>query len=637
MDKGSTTKGEDSNSHHKKSLKRLLYLSLTAVGVVYGDIGTSPLYAIKECFNPLHGLTVNHDNVLGVLSLIFWTLIIIVTIKYHIFIIQFDNEGEGGILALMELVRPKKNKGKSAFIIIAIGLFGASLLYGDGIITPAISVLSAVEGLNIATPFFEPYIIPLTLIILFILFYFQKKGTGGVGMVFGPVTYVWFLTIGVLGIFSIIKTPEVIAAVNPVYAFNFFIHNGFLGFIILGSVFLVATGGEALYADMGHFGHRAIQMAWFSTAMPGLLLNYFGQGALLLRQPESVVNPFYLLSPDWALYPMVIIATMATVIASQAVISGAFSLTQQAVQLGYLPRFRVIHTSSEEKGQIYIPNVNWLLFGAIVFLVIEFRSSSNIAAAYGVAITSTMLITTFLGFVAMRRLWKWPLPVCIAITLFFLIIDISFFGSNMLKFIHGGWFPLALGLLVYAVFTTWNWGRALLLKEIMRETQPIEKFIDEFMSTRIMSTPGTAIYMSSNPKGTPPALVKNLKHNRILHKQIIVLSIIFENIPHVNTEETILIETPTEGFFRVVAKYGFMDNANIQQILDILNKNGISVTMEKSTFFLGRELLVVKEKSGLLRFRKKLFVLLSRNSQRVTEYFNIPNDRVFEVGSQIEI
>jgi len=637
LDKGSTTKGEDSNSHHKKSLKRLLYLSLTAVGVVYGDIGTSPLYAIKECFNPLHGLTVNHDNVLGVLSLIFWTLIIIVTIKYHIFIIQFDNEGEGGILALMELVRPKKNKGKSAFIIIAIGLFGASLLYGDGIITPAISVLSAVEGLNIATPFFEPYIIPLTLIILFILFYFQKKGTGGVGMVFGPVTYVWFLTIGVLGIFSIIKTPEVIAAVNPVYAFNFFIHNGFLGFIILGSVFLVATGGEALYADMGHFGHRAIQMAWFSTAMPGLLLNYFGQGALLLRQPESVVNPFYLLSPDWALYPMVIIATMATVIASQAVISGAFSLTQQAVQLGYLPRFRVIHTSSEEKGQIYIPNVNWLLFGAIVFLVIEFRSSSNIAAAYGVAITSTMLITTFLGFVAMRRLWKWPLPVCIAITLFFLIIDISFFGSNMLKFIHGGWFPLALGLLVYAVFTTWNWGRALLLKEIMRETQPIEKFIDEFMSTRIMSTPGTAIYMSSNPKGTPPALVKNLKHNRILHKQIIVLSIIFENIPHVNTEETILIETPTEGFFRVVAKYGFMDNANIQQILDILNKNGISVTMEKSTFFLGRELLVVKEKSGLLRFRKKLFVLLSRNSQRVTEYFNIPNDRVFEVGSQIEI
>jgi KUP system potassium uptake protein len=637
LDKDSTTKGEDSGSHNRKSLKRLLYLSLTAVGVVYGDIGTSPLYAIKECFNPQHGLVVNQDNVLGVLSLIFWTLIIIVTIKYHIFIIKFDNEGEGGILALMELVRPRKNKGKSAFIIIAMGLFGASLLYGDGIITPAISVLSAVEGLNVATPFFEPYIIPLTLIILFILFYFQKKGTSGIGIVFGPITYIWFLTIGILGIFSVIKTPEVIAAINPVYAFNFFIHNGFLGFIILGSVFLVATGGEALYADMGHFGHNAIQTAWFSTALPGLLLNYFGQGALLLRQPVSIKNPFYLLAPDWALYPMVIIATMATVIASQAVISGAFSLTQQAVQLGYLPRFRVIHTSSEEKGQIYIPNVNWLLFAAIVFLVIEFRSSSNIAAAYGVAITSTMMITTLLGFVAMRRLWKWPLPVSIAIALFFLVIDISFFGSNMLKFIHGGWFPLALGILVYTIFTTWNWGRGLVLNEIMKETQPIEKFIDEYMSTRIMSTPGSAIYMSSNPRGTPPALVKNLKHNRILHKQIIVLSVIFVKVPHINTEETIEIENPTEGFYRVLAKYGFMDSANIQQVLDILNKKGIQVKMDKSTFFLGRELLVVREKSGLLRFRKKIFVLLSRNAQRVTEFFNIPNDRVFEVGSQIEI
>lgn len=637
MDKDSASKGEDSSKNGNKSLKYLLYLSITAIGVVYGDIGTSPLYAIKECFNPQHGLVLNHENVLGILSLIFWSLLIVVTLKYHIFIIKFDNEGEGGILALMELVRPKKNKGAATFVILALGLFGASLLYGDGIITPAISVLSAIEGLNVATPLFEPYIIPLTLIVLFFLFFFQRRGTAGIGVIFGPVTFVWFLCIAYLGINSLVQRPEVLYAVNPIYAVNFFVQNKFLGFIVLGSVFLVITGGEALYADMGHFGHRAIQIAWFSIALPSLLLNYFGQGAMLLQNPEAVKNPFYYLAPEWALYPLVVLATIATVIASQAVISGAFSLTQQAIQLGFLPRVRIIHTSSEEKGQIYIPHVNWMLFLAIVYLVLEFKSSGNLAAAYGVAITTTMVITTILAFVAMRNLWKWPFPVSLAIALFFFVIDISFFSSNILKFFHGGWFPLAIGIVVYAIFTTWSWGRGLLLNEIMKETQPIEKFIDEFMSTRIMSTPGTAIYMSSNPKGTPPALVKNLKHNRILHKQIIVLSIIFEKVPRVNTEGTIEIENPTEGFYRVIAKYGFMDTASIEKIIEILNSKGIQVKLDKSTFFLGRELLVVREKSGLLRFRKKIFVFLSRNSQRVTEFFNIPNDRVFEVGSQIEI
>jgi len=595
------------------------------------------LYAVKECFSPHHGLPINHNNILGVLSLIFWSLIIVVTVKYHLLIIRLDNEGEGGILALMELVRPKKTKGVSFLIIITLGLFGASLLYGDGILTPAISVLSAVEGLNIATPFFEPYIIPLALIILFLLFYFQKRGTGKVGAVFGPITTIWFLSLAVLGIMSIIETPEVISAINPVYAINFFAENKFLGFIVLGSVFLVVTGGEALYADIGHFNHKAIQIAWFSLALPSLLINYFGQGALLLRKPETVVNPFYYLAPEWALYPMVVLATMATVIASQAVISGSFSLTQQAVQLGYLPRVRIIHTSEDERGQIYIPQVNWLLFIAIVFLVLEFRSSSNLAAAYGIAITTTMLITTILAFYAMRKVWRWTLPIALIVTVFFLLIDLSFFGSNILKIAHGGWFPLALGLAVYMIMTTWNWGRKLLLQKIDEETQPIEKFINEVMSVRMITTPGTAIYMSSNPRGTPPALVKNLKHNRILHKQIIVLSIVFMKVPHVNTEETIYIENPTEGFYRVIANFGFMDNANIQQIIDILNKKGIKVKMENTTFFLGRELLVVKDKSGLIRLRKKLFVLLSRNSQRVTEFFNIPTDRVFEVGSQIEI
>lgn len=603
---------------------------------MYGDIGTSPLYALKECFSPAHGVQPSHDNILGVLSLVFWALIIVICIKYMIVVMRADNEGEGGILALMELVTPKKT-GIGLVIILSIGLFGAALLYGDGIITPAISVLSAIEGVTIATPAFEHFVIPLTLLILFLLFYFQKRGTGKVGIVFGPVMIIWFFSIGILGVAAIIKNPEVLLSVNPVYAINFFLHNGFHGFVILGSVFLVVTGGEALYADMGHFGPRPIKFAWFILVLPALLLNYFGQGAVMLQNPEAVKNPFYHLAPDWALYPMVVIATLATVIASQALISGAFSITQQALQLGYLPRLRIIHTSQEERGQIYIPQVNWMLFIGTAWLVLSFKTSSNLAAAYGIAVTSTMVITTVLAFIAMRKLWRWSFPLALIISLFFIVIDLSFWGSNLLKITHGGWFPLLLGIIIYIVMTTWNWGRKTLLTKIEEQTQPIERFIDEVMSIRAVSTPGTAIYMSSNPKGTPPALVKNLKHNRILHKQIIVLSIIYQKVPRVNTEETIQIENPTEGFYRIVAYYGFMDNANIQQIIEILNKHDINIKMEKTTFFLGRELLVVKDKAGFARFRKKLFVLLSRNSQRATEFFNIPTDRVFEVGSQIEI
>lgn len=547
-----------------------------------------------------------------------------------------DNEGEGGILALMELVRPRK-QGLGFMIIISLGLFGAALLYGDGIITPAISVLSAVEGLEIATPALEHYVIPITIIILFLLFYFQKRGTGKVGAVFGPVMIIWFLSIALLGIGAIIKNPEVLHAVYPVYAVNFFIHNGFHGFVILGSVFLVVTGGEALYADMGHFGPRPIRYAWFTLVLPCLVMNYFGQGAMMLQNPAAAQNPFYYLSPEWALYPMVAISTIATVIASQALISGAFSITQQALQLGFLPRVRIIHTSQEERGQIYIPQLNWLLFIGTILLVLSFRSSSNLAAAYGIAVTSTMVITTILTFVAMTKLWKWSVPVAIIISVFFMFIDLAFWGANLLKVLHGGWVPLVIGMAIYIVMTTWNWGRKLLHHKLEEETQPIENFIDEVMSVRLVSTPGTAIYMSSNPKGTPPALVKNMKHNRVLHKQIIVLSIVFKKIPHINIEEGIEIQNPTDGFYRVIASYGFMDNANIQQIIEVLNKSGINIDINKTTFFLGRELLVAKEKYGITRLRKKLFILLSRNSQRVTEYFNIPNDRVFEVGSQIEI
>lgn len=584
----------------------------------------------------MHGVMPTHDNVLGVLSLVFWALIIIICIKYLLIVMRADNEGEGGILALMELVRPKKS-GLGFMVIISMGLFGAALLYGDGIITPAISVLSAVEGLQIATPAFEHYVIPITVIILFLLFWFQKGGTGKVGTVFGPIMIVWFITIASLGIGAILKNPEVLHAVYPVYAINFFIHNGFHGFVILGSVFLVVTGGEALYADMGHFGPKPIRFAWFTIVLPCLLLNYFGQGAMMLQNSEAALNPFYYLAPEWALYPLVAISTLATVIASQALISGAFSITQQALQLGFLPRVRIIHTSQEERGQIYIPQLNWLLFIGTIWLVFSFKSSSNLAAAYGIAVTSTMVITTILTFVAMTKLWKWSLPLAVIISVFFIIIDLAFWGANLLKILHGGWVPLVIGACIFLVMTTWNWGRRLLLRKIEEETQPIEKFIDEVMSVRLVTTPGTAIYMSSNPKGTPPALVKNMKHNRVLHKQIIVLSIIFKKVPHINLDEGIEVQNPTEGFYRVIASYGFMDNANIQQVIDELNKKGLSININKTTFFLGRELVVVKEKYGLKRLRKKLFLLLTRNSQRATEFFDIPNDRVFEVGSQIEL
>jgi len=604
--------------------------------VVYGDIGTSPLYALRECFNGHFKVNVVQNNVLGVLSLIFWSLVMLISVWYLIIIMRADNDGEGGILALTELIRPSL-KGITYWTIISLGLFGSALLYGDGIITPAISVLSAIEGLKVATPHFEPYVLPITIIILFLLFYFQKRGTAKVGSVFGPVTLTWFLVIGLLGLISVMQTPVVLNAVNPYYAVNFFSENGFLGFLILGSVFLVVTGGEALYADMGHFGPKPIRLAWYFIVLPCLLLNYFGQGALLIRKPEAVSNPFYNLTPDWALYPMVILATMATVIASQAVISGAFSLTQQALQLGYLPRLRIIHTSHEEKGQIYIPKLNWILFFATAILVLQFKTSSNLAAAYGIAVTSTMVITSVLIFVAMIKKWKWPVPLAVMVALIFILFDLSFLGANSLKFFQGGWVPIMLALGIFTVMTTWNWGRKKLLLKLQEVTQPIEKFIDEVMSIRAITIPGTAIYMSSNPKGTPPALVKNLKHNRILHKQIIVLSIIYRKIPRVNTEQTIEIYNPTDGFYRVIAYYGYMDNANMQHILEILNKKGIVIKLENTTFFLGREQIVIKDRSPLLRFRKRLFRLLSRNSQTATEFFNIPSDRVFEVGSQIEI
>ncbi len=563
---------------------------------------------------------------------------IVISIKYLIIVMRADNDGEGGILALMALVKPETGGKKlRSGLIVVLGLFGAALLYGDGVITPAISVLSAVEGLKIATPFFEPYIIPFTLIILIGLFAVQFKGTSGVGKIFGPITLLWFLTIGTLGFASIIEFPEVIEAVNPYYAVDFFIVNKFMGFVILGSVFLVVTGGEALYADMGHFGPIPIKVAWFAIVLPCLLLCYFGQGSLILRDAKAVENPFYYLAPAWALYPLVVLATFATVIASQAVISGAFSLTFQALQLGYLPRMKIEHTSEDERGQIYIPQLNWLLLVATIALVLGFKSSSNLAAAYGIAVTTTMVITTLLLFVAMRKLWNWNLIVSIIVTLFFLVIDLSFWGANMLKIFQGGWVPLAMGGVIYLIMTTWRNGRKNLLDKIKEQTTSIEEFVTETISIRTHTIPGTAIYMSSNPTGAPPPLILNIKHNKYLHKQIIILTIQFEKIPYVKAENRIEIKSPTEDFYRVVARYGFMDKTNINQIIEMLMEKGIRINMEKTTFFLGRETLLATKKSFFGHLRDRLFIFLSNNSQRATEFFSLPANRVFEVGTQVEI
>lgn len=621
----------------KKNSKKLLILSLGALGIVYGDIGTSPLYALRECFGGVYGIYPNFNNVLGVLSLIFWSLIIIISVKYLMIVMRADNEGEGGILALMALFKPESSAGWKYVIILGLGLFGAALLYGDGIITPAISVLSAVEGLTLATPFFEPYIIPLTILILTVLFAVQYKGTTHVGKIFGPVTLLWFISIAILGVISIAETPEVLLSVNPYYAFNFFAENGWHGFLILGSVFLVVTGGEALYADMGHFGKKPIRAAWFVIVLPSLLLNYFGQGALILRMKDAVENPFYLLCPEWALYPMVILAAIATSIASQAVISGAFSLTYQALQLGYLPRMKIVHTSEEERGQIYIPQLNWLLYIATVSLVLGFGTSGDLAAAYGIAVTTTMVITTIILFEAMRRIWKWGIGISVIVTIFFLIIDISFWGANIIKILQGGWVPLLIGGVIYLLMTTWNKGRKKLTANIRQRSISLDKFITEILSVRMIAIPGSAVYMSSQSSVTPQPLVLNIQHNRLLHKQIVILTIKVLKVPHVLKDECLNLEIPTEGFIKVIASFGFMDKTNIRDIIELLAKKGIELTMDNTTFFLGRETLITKKKKGFNWFKDKLFILMSNNAQRATEFFNIPANRVFEVGAQVEL
>lgn len=613
-------------------------MSLAAIGVVYGDIGTSPLYAIRECFHSKHSIEVTDVNVLGVLSLILWSLIIVISFKYLSIILKADNEGEGGILALMKLVLPKKKTSAKYKVVLFLGFFGSALLYGDGMLTPAISVSSAIEGLKVATPLFEPYVIPITVVILTILFALQKAGTGGVGKIFGPIMVLWFTTLAVLGAFAIAKEPEVFKAINPIYAIDFFSHNGFMSLFILGFVFLVVTGGEALYADLGHFGRKPILIGWYGLVLPGLLINYFGQGALLLEDPSAAENPFYHLAPEWAIYPLVGLSTLATIIASQAIISGVFSLVFQSINLGYLPNFKVVHTSEEEEGQIYIPRVNWLLYVCCVLIVLGFGSSSNMAAAYGIAISFTMVITNLLAYRVFENLWKWKRIWAVLLVIIFMIIDMSFVTANMLKFMEGGWFPLAVAAVICFLMVTWLRGREYLTKKVHRHTLPIEEFIDDIDLRKIYQVEGTAFYLTSEPALVPPSLLHNFEHNKILHKQIIILHVNFYDSPHIKAKERIEVENLKKSFFRVTVNYGFMDRINIKTVLTMLDKRGeIEFDKDDYSIFLSREKLVAEKSVGMNQVQSEIFRVMAKNAARPTRRFNLPKDKVYEVGMQVEI
>ena len=618
----------------------ILPLALAALGVVYGDIGTSPLYALRECFVGEHALAATAPNVLGILSLVFWSLTMVVSVKYLMFLMRADNEGEGGILALLALVEQRGLNGARNALVL-VGLFGAALLYGDGVITPAISVLSAVEGLRIATAAFEPFIVPISVVLLLGLFVIQRRGTAGIGAVFGPAMLVWFLTIGALGLFAILtqhpQQASVLAAVNPFYALHFFADHGTKGFLALGAVVLCVTGGEALYADMGHFGPRPIRLAWYTVAFPALLLNYFGQGALLLSAEGPVASPFYELAPSWGLYPLVGLSTIATIIASQALISGAFSLTQQAVQLGYAPRLAIIHTSETAAGQIYMPEINWALMVTCVFLVISFKSSSNLAGAYGIAVTGTMTVTTILFYVFIRKRWRWSAAAAGGLVALFLLFDLSFFTANIPKVVEGGWFPLVVGLATFTVLTTWKRGRGELGRLLAEASLPMDLFLHDLATQQPHRVEGTAVFMTSASKGVPPVLLHHFKHNRTLHKRVVLLSIASEKRPEVADADRLEITDLGQGFYRVVARFGFIETPKISQVLLLCQAHGLTFDMQTTTFILGRETLLISGRSRMARWRKRLYAFLARNAPSATAYFEIPPNRVVELGVQIEL
>src|SRR5213592_1239981 len=618
----------------------LARLSLLALGVVYGDIGTSPLYALQQAFHGQHAIPVTAGSVLAVLSLIFWALILIVTVKYHVVIIRADNKGEGGVLALMAMVQGSRiARGLSPRrIMIVLGIFGAALLYADGALTPAVSVLSAVEGLSIAAPTLQPgVILAITLAILVALFLLQSRGTAGIGAIFGPVMLVWFATIAVLGLNGILKHPAVVSAVLPTHAIRFLAEDPGRGLLVLGAVFLAVTGGEALYADLGHFGHTAIQLAWFTIPLPALMLNYFGQGALLLTNPEAAANPFYLLAPAKLLIPLIPLATAAAIIASQAVISGAFSLTRQAVQLGYIPRMEIEHTSSREIGQIYVPSVNKMLAVLTIALVLYFRTSSNLAGAYGVALSTLMALTTVMFYVMSREVWGWSFAKAAAVSGSFLIVDLTFLVANSLKIWHGGWVPLAIAIALYFVMITWKRGREILSKRMMEKTVPLKLLLADLAAEPPVRVPGTAVFMYGSSDGTPPALMLNLTHNKVLHEKIVFLTVITEDVPHVGGEQRVTVKRSGKGFHSVVARYGFMQDPDINEILAACKENGLSIPLEGTTFFLGRETLIASDRPGMAMWRERLFSFMSRNALRATAFFKIPPNQVFEVGAYVEL
>jgi len=615
-------------------------LALLALGVVYGDIGTSPLYAVKETFNPEHGIPLTSDNILGGVSAIFWALMLVVTLKYVLLVLRASNRGEGGIMALLALATKSiGERPRLGAALLGIGVFGAALFYGDAVLTPAISVLSAVEGLEIGTAAFKPFVVPISTGILIALFLIQKHGTGVVGLLFGPVCVLWFAAIGACGVWNIANNPQVLAALNPLYAFHFVTAHGAASFIVLGSVLLAMTGAEALYADMGHFGKRAIRIAWFGLVAPALVLNYFGQGALLIADPKAVENPFYLAFPQWALYPMVALATAATVIASQATISGAYSMTQQAIQLGYLPRMAVLHTSSKTMGQIYVPAVNTILLVAVAIAVIGFGSSARLASAYGVAVMGTMMVTTFLTFFVIRYGWGYPLWLCLLATGFFMAIDMTFFAAAMHKVFDGGWFPLLLGAVIFSVMVTWRRGRTRLLALLKASSIPLVPFLDSLFVEPPQRVPGTAVFLTSTPDATPHALLHSLKHYRVLHERNVFLNVEFRDVPWVPSAERVACSRLGHECWRVAVRYGFMDRPDVGVALELCGPAGLQIEPMEISYFMSREKIVPSAvaKNALARFRDRVFTAMARNAGSVTDYFNIPTNQVVELGTRVEL
>jgi len=630
---------ENNNSEAPPPKSSTAGLALLALGVVYGDIGTSPLYAVKETFAPVHGIALSTENILGGLSTIFWSLMIVVTFKYVTLIMRANNKGEGGIMALLALASSAvKDQPRWRMLILALGVVGASLFYGDAVLTPAISVLSAVEGLEVGTVAFKHYVIPIAVIVLVTLFAFQRHGTAVVGAFFGPVCVLWFLALGAVGIGNIVHNPVVLYALDPLHALRFVTGHGFASFVVLGSVLLAFTGAEALYADMGHFGKRAVRIAWFGLVLPALMLNYFGQGALLIASPQAISNPFYLAYPDWALFPMIALATAATVIASQATISGAYSITKQAIQLGYLPRMNIQHTSAKEMGQIYLPAVNWVLLAAVVAAVVGFGSSSRLAAAYGVAVMGTMLITTFLTFFVIRYNWGYSLWLCLLATGSFIVVDLAFFSASLLKVFDGGWFPLVMGGAVFTLMVTWRRGREILLARLRQTSVPLDVFLGSLMRHPPLRVPGTAVFLTSTPGAVPHALLHNLVHNKVLHERVVFLTVVIRDVPWVPPKERVSIEDLGNNCFQLTVYFGFKDRPDVMQALEQCREHELEFRPLETSFFLSRETVVASIRyEGMALWRERLFSAMARNAGSPVDYFNLPTNRVIELGTQIEI